>query len=83
MLEISISLAITACCGLSFDYELHNPITELDKRVDAIELVAPFENYVSKEDLSGMIDRVEGHLIRLENKLDKLTYLEIIVTLIN
>ena len=74
MLEIGISLAIAACCGLSaLTNRLHNRITELDKRVDAIELRVA-ENYVSKEDLSGMIDRVEGHLIRLENKLDKLTY---------
>ena len=48
-------------------------IHELDKRIDRVELRVA-EEYVSKEDLGQMIDRVEGHLIRLENKLDKLTY---------
>ena len=52
---------------------LHGRIHELDKRIDAVELRVA-EEYVSKEDLVQMIDRVEGHLIRLENKLDKLTY---------
>ena len=74
MLEMGITVAIAAVCGLSaLTNRLHNRINELDKRVDSVELRVA-ENYVSKEDLSSMIDRVEGHLIRLENKLDKLTY---------
>ena len=52
---------------------LHGRIHELDKRIDAVELRVA-EDYVSKEDLVQMMDRVEGHLVRLENKLDKLTY---------
>ena len=74
MLEMAIPIVIAAVTGLAaLTNRLHNRIHELDQRVDGVELRVA-ERYVSKDDLDGMIDRVEGHLIRLENKLDKLTY---------
>jgi hypothetical protein len=74
MLEIAIPIVIAAVTGLAaLTNRLHGRIHELDQRVDGVELRVA-ERYVSKDDLDGMIDRVEGHLIRLENKLDKLTY---------
>ena len=74
MLEIVIPIALASVTGLAaVTNRLHNRIHELDKRVDEVELRVA-EKYVSKTDLDGMIDRVESHLIRLENKLDKLTY---------
>lgn len=74
MLEAGITLSIAAVCGLSaLSNRLYNRISELDRRIDSVELRVA-EQYVSKSDLENMIDRVEGHLIRLENKLDKLSY---------
>ena len=74
MLEMAVPIVIAAVTGLAaLTNRLHSRIHELDQRVDTVELRVA-EKYVSKEDLDGMIDRVEGHLIRLENKLDKLTY---------
>ena len=74
MLEMTVPIVIAAVTGLAaLTNRLHNRIHELDQRVDGVELRVA-ERYVSKADLDGMIDRVEGHLIRLENKLDKLTY---------
>ena len=74
MVEIAIPIALAAVTGLSvLTSRMYNRIHELDKRVDQVELRVA-EQYVSKSDLEGMLDRVEGHLIRLENKLDKLTY---------
>ena len=74
MLEMAIPIVIAAVTGLAaLTNRLHNRIHELDQRVDGVELRVA-ERYVSKDDLDGMIDRVEGHLIRLENKLDKLTF---------
>ena len=74
MLEVVVPIALAAVTGLAaVTNRLHNRIHELDKRVDEVELRVA-ENYVSKTDMESMIDRVEGHLIRLENKLDKLTY---------
>ena len=74
MLEVVVPIALAAVTGLAaVTNRLHNRIHELDKRVDEVELRVA-ENYVSKGDMENMIDRVESHLIRLENKLDKLTY---------
>ena len=74
MLEVVVPIALAAVTGLAaMTNRMHNRIHELDKRVDEVELRIA-ENYVSKTDMESMIDRVEGHLIRLENKLDKLTY---------
>lgn len=71
---MAIPIVIAAVTGLAaLTNRLHSRIHELDQRVDGVELRVA-EKYVSKDDLDGMIDRVEGHLIRLENKLDKLTY---------
>ena len=69
-----VSIGIAAVTGMAaITTRLHSRIHELDKRIDQVELRVA-EEYVSKEDLVQMMDRVEGHLIRLENKLDKLTY---------
>ena len=74
MVEIVLPIALAAVTGLSvLTSRMYTRIHELDKRVDQVELRVA-EQYVSKSDLEGMLDRVEGHLIRLENKLDKLTY---------
>lgn len=74
MVEIVLPIALAAVTGLSvLTSRMYNRMHELDKRVDQVELRVA-EQYVSKSDLEGMLDRVEGHLIRLENKLDKLTY---------
>ena len=74
MVEIALPIALAAVTGLSvLTSRMYNRMHELDKRVDQVELRVA-EQYVSKSDLEGMLDRVEGHLIRLENKLDKLTY---------
>ena len=74
MIEVAVSIGIAAVTGMAaVTTRLHGRIHELDKRIDSVELRVA-EEYVSKEDLVQMIDRVEGHLIRLENKLDKLTY---------
>jgi len=74
MIEVAVSIGIAAVTGMAaLTTRLHSRIHELDKRIDQVELRVA-EDYVSKEDLAHMIDRVESHLIRLENKLDKLTY---------
>ena len=74
MLEIGVTISIAVVTGIGWlNTKLNGRIHDLDKRVDQVELRIA-EDYVSKTDLENMMDRVEGHLIRLENKLDKLTY---------
>ena len=74
MLEAGVALAIASVTGVAaITNKLNSRLTELDRRLDYMELRVA-ENYVSKADMDTLIDRVESHLIRLENKLDKLTY---------
>ena len=74
IMEAVVTVVIAALSGLGVLHgRLHGRIHELDRRIDAIE-VKVAEEYVSKNDLSGMMDRVEGHMVRIENKLDKLMF---------
>ena len=64
--------------GASLNNRLHNRINNvhdrisgLDRRIDAIELGVATD-YVSKADLSVMVQRMEDHMVRIENKLDQI-----------
>lgn len=73
MLEASIAAAVAVITGAgAITTRLHNRINALDKRLDAIELRVA-QKYVTKEDINAMVDRVEAHMIRIENKLDKIS----------
>jgi hypothetical protein len=73
-MEAVVTLVIAALSGLGVLHgRLQGRIHELDRRIDSIE-VKVAEEYVSKGDLSSMMDRVEGHMVRIENKLDKLMF---------
>ena len=50
---------------------VHDRISGLDRRIDALELNVAQE-YVSKADLSVMVQRMEEHMVRIENKLDQI-----------
>ena len=50
---------------------VHDRISGLDRRIDAIELGVATD-YVSKADLSTMVQRMEDHMVRIENKLDQI-----------
>ena len=74
MLDIVVTVTIATLTGVGvMSGKMWSRLHELDKRVDQVELRVA-EQYVSKKDLESMLDRVETHLIRLENKLDKLTF---------
>ena len=48
---------------------LHRRVDLLDKRLDGIEIRVATD-YVSKKDLTSIVNRVESHMIRIEEKLD-------------
>ena len=50
---------------------VHDRISGLDRRIDAIELNVA-QDYVSKADLSVMVQRMEDHMVRIEKKLDQI-----------
>ena len=73
MFEALIPVAIAAATGFSVLIRgLYTRVHDLDQRVDKFELRVA-ENYVSKESFSSALERVEAHMIRIENKLDKLS----------
>jgi len=74
MLEAAVSLSIAALTGMSvITSRLHSRITELDRRIDKVELRVASE-YVTKVELSAIMERMEAHLIRIEEKMDKISF---------
>lgn len=52
--------------------KVNSNIKELDRRIDRLELRVA-ESYVSKTDFTAVLDRVELHMTRIEEKLDRIT----------
>ena len=50
---------------------VHDRISGLDRRLDGVELGVA-QDYVSKQELQQMVDRMEAHMVRIENKLDQI-----------
>jgi uncharacterized coiled-coil protein SlyX len=72
MIESLIPVFVAGVTGFSvLISKLHSRVTELDKRIDTFELRVA-EGYVSKSDLSEALERFETHMLRIENKLDKI-----------
>jgi uncharacterized coiled-coil protein SlyX len=50
---------------------MHTRINEVDSRIDRVELRIA-EKYVQREELSSALQKMEDHMIRIENKLDQI-----------
>ena len=46
-------------------------ISDIDSRIDRVELRIA-EKYVQREELSSALQKMEDHMIRIENKLDQI-----------
>ena len=72
MIESVVPIALAAATGFSvLITRLHSRVSDLDQRVDRFELRVA-ENYVSKESFQSALERVEAHMVRIENKIDAL-----------
>ena len=72
MVEAVIPLGVGLATGFSILISrIHSRVHELDTRVDGIELRVA-ENYLTKSEFSGALERVEQHMVRIDNKLDRL-----------
>ena len=70
MIELLIPVFIAVGTGLGVIHNrIHNRINSLDRRVDGVELNM-VKDFVSKTDLNILMDKMESHLIRMEDKLD-------------
>ena len=72
MLEAIIPSAIALITGTAvLTNRIYSRIMSLDRRIDAVELTMA-QAYVSKGDFKIVLDRVEAHMLRIEDKLDKI-----------
>jgi uncharacterized coiled-coil protein SlyX len=72
MFEAVIPVLLAGATGFSvLISKLHSRVSALDSRIDTFELRVASE-YVSKQDLNEIIERVEAHMVRIENKLDRI-----------
>ena len=72
MIDAVVTVVIAGLSGLGvITGRLHSRISDLDSRIDTLE-VKLAEIYVAKADLSDITDRIEAHMIRIENKLDRI-----------
>ena len=72
MLEAIIPSTIAVVTGIAvLTNRIYDRIVKLDRRIDAVELTMA-QAYVSKGDFKIVLDRVESHMIRIEDKLDAL-----------
>ena len=73
MVETVVPIALAAATGFSvLITRLHSRVSDLDHRVDKFELRVA-ENYVSKESFQSALERVEAHMVRIEEKIDRLS----------
>jgi len=74
MAELIATIAIASVTGLGVLHQrLYVRIHELDRRLDHTELTVARE-YVAKTDLNDITERIESHMVRIENKLDKIIF---------
>ena len=72
MLEATVAASIAIATGLGAVMTRQNPrVQELDRRIDTIELRVA-EKYVTRDELVQALNKMEAHMVRIENKLDRI-----------
>ena len=72
MIESIISATVAVVTGGAvLTSRVHARIMELDKRIDQMEINV-VSNYISKVDFEKSLERMESHMVRIEDKLDEL-----------
>lgn len=76
MLEALITGVVSLIIGVgSGVFTIHTRsntrIDQIDKRIDGIELRLA-EKYVPRQELANALQKMEDHMIRIENKLDQI-----------
>ena len=72
MIESLIPAAIAIVTGTAVLFNrVNHRVTEIDRRVDKLELKL-VESFTTKADFNSAMERMESHLIRIEDKMDQL-----------
>ena len=70
MVEVILPAVIAIVTGgAMLTSRIYTRLLDLDKRIDTVEL-SMAQAYVSKSDFKIVLDRVETHMLRIEDKLD-------------
>lgn len=73
MIEAGVSAGIAIVAALAaVNTRINTRITDMDRRVDNIELRIA-ERYVPRTELDNALQKMEDHMIRIEQKIDQLT----------
>ena len=71
-MEALVTAGIAAITGMAFlTNRLHQRIDRLTNRVDTVELRVATD-YVTKQEVTQIMERMEAHLIRIEEKMDNI-----------
>ena len=72
MIEAFIPAVIAVITGTAVLFNrVNHRVTEVDRRVDKLELKLA-ESFTTKTDFNNAMERMESHLIRIEDKMDQL-----------
>ncbi len=72
MIEPFVPILVAVGTGFAvLTSRIYNRISMLDNKVDKIELRV-VQEYVSKGDFNNALNRMEQHMVRIEDKLDNL-----------
>ena len=72
MIEAFIPALVAVATGVAVLFnKVNHRVTQLDTRVDRLELKL-VESFTTKADFASAMERMEQHLIRIEDKMDKL-----------
>lgn len=71
-LEFIVPVVLASLGGIfTMHGRLNSRISEVGSRVDKVELKIA-EQYVQRSELSSALEKMEDHMIRIENKLDQI-----------
>ena len=72
MIEQAVPAIVAIVTGTAVLFnKVNNRVTQLDHRVDKLELKL-VESFTTKTEFSAAMERMENHLLRIEDKMDKL-----------
>ena len=72
MIEPFVPIFVAVGTGFAvLTSKIYNRIANLDSRVDSIELRV-VQEFVSKSEFTAAAERMEAHMVRIEDKLDNL-----------
>ena len=72
MIEAGVSAGIALVAAMAaITTRVHNRINDIDRRVDGVELLI-VRDYISRSEYMDMQAKIEQHMIRIEEKLDRM-----------